>query len=246
MMSYTYECPKNIHMYRSAHDITKLKNGRWFIFNKEDTFGYGNITGEFKPKRDLKLINITHPDFYTSLISVLNEYTLKSDDIEKYKLHILFPLGFPDIDVYRQFAKRIGLTVFYPPCREDVESASQLFGGRSRCSVHDIDSIFLKFIQSIYNTYDGLISPIKLPNKISNGLHHSELCIFDLNNVEFIRLIDRTSGGGHIKNMNNDTPAMIIASNHTNPEIKRALKAITNFAKKMDKKNKTRKNYKKI
>ena len=155
-------------------------------------------------------------------------------------------MGFPDIDVYRQFAKRIGLTVFYPPCREDVESASQLFGGRSRCSVHDIDSIFLKFIQSIYNTYDGLISPIKLPNKISNGLHHSELCIFDLNNVEFIRLIDRTSGGGHIKNMNNDTPAMIIASNHTNPEIKRALKAITNFAKKMDKKNKTRKNYKKI
>ena len=66
-----------------------------------------------------------------------------------------------------------------------------------------------------------------------------------LNEKRCITLIDRTSGGGHITNMNNDTSKMIIASNHTNPEIKRALKAITNFAKKLDKKNKTRKNPKK-
>jgi len=196
-MAFIKDLPLNTKLYRSGNKQSDL-NGSWFCFNPNDTFGYGKITGEFQTKRVLKLIDITHPDFYNDYSHKLIQISKVNNDINTIKGQLLFPIGFIDINIYLEFAKSLSLQV--SPSSLDVGIESQFFGGRSRCSIHILDTNFINIIKEIYGlASDGIISPQRLPDRIRNGLHHSELCIFDINSIQYIDIIPRNIIGGDNK-----------------------------------------------
>ena len=51
-------------------------------------------------------------------------------------------------------------------------------------------------LKEFYPEYDGIVSPIRLPNILANAYHHSEMCIFNRDNVELVKELSRTQSGG--------------------------------------------------
>ena len=84
--------------------------GEWYTFIPEDSFGYGQITGEFKSKKTLKLLDITKESFYTDVKYKIMEYSKRDSDVYNNRFSLLFPLGFTDSFSYSKFAEIAGIT----------------------------------------------------------------------------------------------------------------------------------------
>jgi hypothetical protein len=60
----------------------------------------------------------------------------------------------------------------------------------------ELDLQLIILLKDIYPEYDGIVSPVNLPNILANAYHHSEMCIFNTDNVKFIKEIPRNQTGG--------------------------------------------------
>jgi hypothetical protein len=221
-MSFIKTIPVSSEFYRSANDVSNL-NGYWFGINPNDTFGYGSITGIFRPNRELKLIDITNQDFLNDFMNKLTEHSQTDPTIEILRNSLLFPIGFPNMDIYRRFCNNLGLKMHYPPNNIEVELATQFFGNRSRCSIKSLDVQFMEYLKTIYPRYDGIIAPVKLPNIIFNGFHHAEIGVFNTNLFNYIGNYSRPMSGGNCECKNElfeqPAPKMLIAIDIQHPLI---------------------------
>ena len=121
--------------------------------------------------------------------------------MEQLKPQILFPLGFDDRLFYREFAKEIGLNLSNIKLVPYIHILSNLkFNNRSRCSIHQLDTLLFNIIKGIYEPlYDGIGCLEKYPDVLRNGFHHTEIMIFKPSDVEYTKDIARISmGGGNI------------------------------------------------
>jgi len=193
-MSFDFILTPDTLLYRSAHTKEKLL-GEWYTFLVEDSYGYGSVTGEFKTKKPLKLLDITKNSFYNDVRDRINEHSKINPVINEKKTSILFPLGFPDSTVYSKFADLIRIPRS-PSIEFGIELDTQYYGNRSRCSLIQYDLELILVLKDIYPEYDGITSPIKLPNTLMNGYQHSEMCIFNRNNVELVKELPRVQSGG--------------------------------------------------
>ena len=199
-MSFDFILTPDTLLYRSAHTKEKLL-GEWYTFVAEDSYGYGSVTGEFKSKKPLKLLDITKNSFYSDVRDRINEYSKINPVINEKKSAILFPLGFPDYTVYIKFAELIPIQKS-PSIDINIELDAQYYGNRSRCSLIAYDLELILVLKEIYPEYDGIVSPIRLPNTLLNGYQHSEMCIFNKDNIELVKELPRTQSGGTMFSQN--------------------------------------------
>jgi hypothetical protein len=195
-MAFVITIPTTQLLYRSANNIADLP-GYWFGFDANDTVGYGSITAEFRPVRELKLIDITRQDFYDDYICKIVERSKIDPSMDSIKDVMLFPLGYINMEVYRKYCNMIGLTQA-PLTNMNVELATQFFYNRSRCSVKQLDINFINYLHTLYPYCDGIISQIKLPNVIYNGFHHAEVGVFDKSLMIQTQIVPRTIHGGTV------------------------------------------------
>ena len=188
-MSFDFILTPDISLYRSVKLRDQLL-GEWYCFIPEYTFGYGQITGEFKATKSLKLIDITKNSFYIEFRDKIIEYSKSNKLINDNKMLLLFPLGFTDFTVYTKFADQIHIPRV-STIDSVVELDTQYYGNRSRCSVLQLDLQLILVLKDIYSNYDGIISPVNLPNILINGHQHSEMCIFNKNNITLIKELPR-------------------------------------------------------
>jgi hypothetical protein len=222
-------------LYRSADTLSNLPSGYWFGFSPSDTFGYGSVTGEFNPTKDLKLLDITNLNFYEDLLQKLKERSIIDPPFNTAKNQILFPIGFTDFDTYHRFAIILGLTPHTLPNDIQLKLESLYFGNRSRCSVKQLDILLMEFLKHAYPMCDGIIAETKLPNLIFNGLHHAEIGIFDPSYVNIVGPVARTIIGGGFPY--SSEPKMLIAIDHSHPMIDIAKEYIEKNIKPMREKN---------
>jgi hypothetical protein len=189
-MNFITNYPSNSSIFRSAHTMDKLKEGKWFSFVPNVTFGYGTLTGEFKTNKDLKLIDICREDFYNEFINYLHAYNVSDSD----KCFYTFALGFVNFECYKNYAKSIGINV-NDNISDEIERMSQFFGNRSRCSVHQLDQKFVDILYIFFKDHaDGFIAKSPLPNKLMNGKHHPELYLFNNTDVTFTQTLPQSGG----------------------------------------------------
>jgi len=193
-MSFDFLLSPDQVIYRSAHTRENLLGG-WYTFIAEDSFGYGPITGEFKSKKTLKLLDITKNSFYNDFRDNIIKYSKSNPGMNSKKILLLFPLGFPDSTLYTKFADLIRIPRV-PTIDFGIELDTQYYGNRSRCSVMEYDLELILVLKEIYPEYDGIVSPIRLPNILANAYHHSEMCIFNKDNIELVKELSRTQSGG--------------------------------------------------
>jgi hypothetical protein len=193
-MDFDFKLLPDILLYRSVKTREHLL-GEWYSFIPEDTFGYGSITGEFKCIKPIKLLDITKNSFYNHFRDKIIYYSKINKHIDENKMILLFPLGFSDTIIYRKFANEIGMSIS-PQTNLTLELDTQYFGNRSRCSIMEFDLQLILVLKDIYQEYDGIVSPIKLPNILNNGYQHSEMCIFNRDNIRLIKEIPRVLQGG--------------------------------------------------
>jgi len=198
-MDFDFTLLSDVLLYRSV----KLRDnllGEWYSFMPQNTFGYGSITGEFKSIKPLKLLNITKNSFYNHFRDKIIDSSKKDESFNINKMMILFPLGFSDTTIYRKFAKELGIPSV-PETDLIIELDTQYYGNRSRCSVMELDLQLILLLKDIYPEYDGIISPIKLPDILKNGFQHSELCIFNRDNIRLIKEIPQVlqKGGNMLR-----------------------------------------------
>lgn len=189
--------PKGTKVYRSFTDNIK-REGYWFSLNETDTYGYGSYTGEFTASKDLKLINITNSDFYNILKQLLKESTATNNSLRTDYHNILFPLGFDDVLFYRELAKLYGIDPNLFALNPMVHSESIInFNNRSRLSIHQLDSKFMKFLKLVLSSVsDGIISLKPFPDIIRNGMQPPELSVYDKSFFQYIQDKPRTVVGG--------------------------------------------------
>ena len=90
------------------------------------------------------------------------------------------------------------LQISVPEIQLDI--LSQFIGNRSRFSEYRLDDFLVKILIHIYgDMYDGLIALEPLPNRLMSSLQYSELCIFNLNNRDYISEIAQIHSGGENK-----------------------------------------------
>lgn len=215
-MSFGFILSPSDLIYRSVNTREKLLGG-WYTFVAEDSFGYGPITGEFKSKKPLKLLDITKNSFYNNFRDTIIKYSKSNPAMNSKKISILFPLGFPDSTIYTKFAKLIGIQKA-ESIDLNIELDTQYYGNRSRCSVMEYDLELILVLKDIYPDYDGIVSPIRLPNTLANAYHHSEMCIFNRDNIELVKELPRTQSGG---TMFSQKPIRIVGAISLDNEITR-------------------------
>jgi hypothetical protein len=171
--------------------------GEWYSFTPEDTFMYGPITGEFKSKKTLKLLDITKNTFYNDFRDNIIKYSKSNPRINMQKMILLFPLGFSDSTIYTKYADELKIpkasTINF-----NIELDTQYYGNRSRYSILQLDLELILVLKDIYPEYDGIISPIALPNTRMSGYQYSEMCIFNKDNINLIKELERIQIGGNI------------------------------------------------
>ena len=195
-MSFDFILSYDVLLYRS----TKIREhllGQWYCFIPEHTFGYGPITGEFKTTKSLKLLDITKNSFYNDFKDKIIDCSKSNHLVNDNKMPLLFPLGFTDAIIYTKFADEIR---FPRVSTIDLvlELDTQYYGNRSRCSILQLDLQLILVLKELYSDYDGIISPVNLPNILMNGRQHSEMCVFNKDNIILIKELPRVlqSGGG--------------------------------------------------
>lgn len=196
-MAFDYTLSPDVLLYRSVRTRENLLGG-WYCFIPEHTLGYGPITGEFKSNRPLKLLDITTNNFYNDFTGKIVEYSRSMPEVISRKMYILFPLGFTDINVYKKFADEIHI-----PREANIhlglELDSQYYGNRSRCSVLEYDLELIVVLKKLYPEYDGIIAPVDLPDLLRNGYQHSELCVFNKDNITLVKELSIIHKGGEMK-----------------------------------------------
>jgi hypothetical protein len=195
--------PKDTKIYRSFNDDTK-REGYWFSLNEVDTHGYGKITAEFVPTRDLKLINISNSNFYDLLKQLIKGVTVTNDKLKEDSHNLLFPLGFDDVVFYRELAESYGVDHRSYKLNPYVHMESLLnFNNRSRLSLHTLDTKFMKFLKPLLSSFsDGIISLKPFPDIIRNGMQFPELSVFDKSVIEYVQDKPRGTaavGGGSLR-----------------------------------------------
>ncbi len=189
-MEFITNYPQDSIVYRSANTLDKLKNGQWFSFTPNATFGYGSLTGEFKINKKLKLIDICREDFYNDFINHLNIFNVSDDD----KCFCTFAVGFKNFECYKNYAKSCGFTIL-DSVSDEIERMSQFFGNRSRFSIYELDQTFVDMLYMFFKDHaDGFIAKSSLPNKLLNEKHHPELYLFDNTNITFIKTLPQSGG----------------------------------------------------
>lgn len=231
---------ENTKIYRSTTDSSK-KYGKWFGFSPKETYGYGNFTYEFKTKTDLKLLDITNYNFYSDFINRLNNFIKKDINIENLRYLILFPVGFHDYNIYREFAQTsISDSLSGSIMNPLLTMESQLFGNRYRCSLHSTDNLFMQVLQILYsNEADGFIADKQLPDRLRNGMHHKELCIFNENHSVFMSEINRTNNstmnaGGDVDIYNTNSLRVLTRGDVTNHDTLNLIEKGLVYLKKYD------------
>jgi len=194
-MSFDYILIPDNLVYRSVRSRDKLL-GEWYCFTPEDTLLYGEITGEFKCIRPLKLLDITKNSFYNDVTDKIKEYSKTDSYINEKKMFFLFPLGFPDFTLYKEFAKEELKFEVSPLVHKSIELETQYYGNRSRYSQLLLDINLVLLLRVIYPDYDGIVSPIKLPDRLRNGYQHSEICVFHKDTMELIKELPIAQSGG--------------------------------------------------
>jgi len=194
MESTTIELKKGSKLYRS-YNVESGKKGNWFSINAIDTYGYGNNTAEYILKKDIKLIDISKQEFYNRFTNDVKTKFAKDNNLIIKSL-ILFPLGFDDRVFYKEFAiKFIKLNLSFIELNPEVHIISNLsFNNRSRCSLTVTDNIFSMCIKELYgHIYDGFGCLEQFPDVLRNGFHHSEIMLFNNDNVEYEKDIERVT-----------------------------------------------------
>lgn len=179
--------PKNTLVYRSYADDSK-KTGYWYALNPNDVRGYGPRTGVFRTTKDLHLIDIQHENFYMNLKNAIKQRIPMIAGLENSCHEILFPLGFDDVTFYRDLAKMYGVDSTNYALVPSVHTHSLLyFNNRSRLSIHEYDTVMMKFLKGVYGMQlDGIISVTSFPDIIRNGMHLPELSVFDKSTIEYM------------------------------------------------------------
>lgn len=209
-MSYITIIPVTKKFYRSAQSIDNLP-GYWFGFTPNDTYNYGNITAEFNPVRELKLIDITSHDFYNEFTNKLLKLSELISTIDEKKDSILFPLGYVNIDTYRNFCNDYNIN-YAKSLDLPVQIATQFIHNRSRHSIKEADINLMNYLRVLYPNCDGIISQVNLPNIVLNGYHHAEIGLFDPNLMSPPNIIQRIISGGAKKKI-------VYAVNINNPAL---------------------------
>lgn len=208
-MSFDFILRPDMQIYRSVKSRDNFL-GEWYTFTPEESVLYGPITGEFKSKTPLRLLDITKDTFYNDVKYKVMEYAKTNEFVYINRMLLLFPLGFSDRILYIKYADSKNIArVPSAEVKIEIELDTQFYGNRSRHSILELDIYLIKLLKSIYPEYDGIASPIKLPNILSNGYHHSELCIFNKENVELVKELPRAQTGG---NMNREEPIRIVGA----------------------------------
>jgi hypothetical protein len=197
-MSFDFILSPEKPIYRSVKSRDNFL-GEWYTFLQEESVLYGPITGEFKSKTPLRLLDITKDTFYNDVKYKLMEYAKTNEFVYTNRMLLLFPLGFSDRILYITYADSKNISrVPTTEVKIEIEFDTQFYGNRSRHSILELDIYLIKLLKSIYPEYDGIASPIKLPNVLSNGYHHSELCIFNKENIELVKELPRIQTGGNM------------------------------------------------
>ncbi len=200
--------PKGYKLYRSFTD-DKKKIGNWFGFEASTTYGYGDKTAEFITTRDLKILDISKKEFYDNYTKDMIRYINDGHNISKASA--LFPIGFDDKSLYKEYAQKIiGLDASQFQFNPDLHIISNLeFSNRSRCSVHQFDEIFVKIVRDLYSSFcDGFGCSLNFPDTIRNGFQHPEIMVFDNTLITYTNDISRNimSGGDYICGYHNGIP----------------------------------------
>jgi hypothetical protein len=226
-MSFDFILTPETPIYRSVKSREMLL-GEWYTFLPEETILYGPITGEFKSKIPLKLLDITKATFYNDVINKIIEYSKTNVFVNANRMLLLFPLGFSDRLLYIKYADSKNISrVPTTDVKIEIELDTQFYGNRSRHSILELDVYLITLLKSIYPEYDGIVSPIKLPNILSNGYHHSELCIFNKENIELVKELPSVQTGGTM----GDPVRIVGAVSLDNEFIRRYKKSMIGFEK---------------
>lgn len=225
-MVFYINLPINTKVYRSSNAVSDL-SGKWFSLDPKYTYGYGSITREFKINKDVKLLNLESDEFYNDYIKQLNQLSKTNTIIKERKNVALFPLGYLDYDVYKRYAISIMPSLIIQPPVLDIDTYTQFTGNRSRLSEYRLDELLVHILHIIYgNTYDGIIALEPLPNRIFGKLQYSELCIFNVNNRDYISEIPQVQSGG-----DNHTVNMITAQYIESPYIDKLVSDVNEYMK---------------
>jgi hypothetical protein len=131
--------------------VQYLKSGQWYAFDASDTFGYGPVTGQFRPTRELKMIDITSHDFYINYVKDLNALIHMNPHLEDRRGFLLFPVGFQDGITYRELARHLSIDVA-PHIDLGLSISSQFYNNRGRCSIKQLDEDFIQILKILYGS----------------------------------------------------------------------------------------------
>ena len=197
-MSFDFILTPDRPIYRSVRSRDNFV-GEWYSFTPEDTILYGPITGEFKSRKSLKLLDITQNTFYNDVRNKIIEYAKTNPFVNTNRMLLLFPLGFSDPVLYIKYVDSLGISrVPTSDINLQIELDTQFYGNRSRHSILELDIHLITLLKSIYPEYHGITSPIKLPNILSNAYHHTEICIFNKENIELVKELPIVQTGGNM------------------------------------------------
>jgi hypothetical protein len=193
MSEFVIHKPAGMSLYRSVQERQHMFGKTWYGLSPNDTYGYGHITYEYKTNKILKFIDFTSMNFYNDYLYKLNS----SKSSFKEKINTLYPLGFSDKNVYHTYSQTLKLPIHIQQPALNTLLYSQLYNGRSRCSIGNFDELMSSFLKNKYkDKYDGIIMETSLPNILFNNSQHPEVFIFDEGNVDFVGEIQQIKYGG--------------------------------------------------
>jgi hypothetical protein len=211
-MNFEIKLKPDEKVYRSFNTPTHIMGRNWFTLSPEESFGYGKFTYAYKLKEDLPLIDFTSIHFYNDFLSKLKEIdpNIKAGLKTSLRNLLLFPVGFSDLHTYYEFAKnhiKPPNIIEFHKISEEIKTECQLYNNRSRHSDSVVDVLFIDYIKSVYGKYyKGIVMKYKLPNILQNSHQHTEICLFDANNVEPIHEIQRPQIGGQFLSQKTSMP----------------------------------------
>jgi hypothetical protein len=203
---FTFTFEQGQHLFRATDnqsiDIKDIP--LWFGEEEKVAKKYPrNYIFEFTTKRDLRLLNISHPlfhqDFMNKLLIMYRDFEARFDGtrliIPDDVLHALLPIGLFGLESQVEFLQnqRVDLShlnynsVWNKSFEKYVDAC---FGGKHRYSIYERDLRMVNVMKWLYREYDGYIIPMMWPSKLLDGLFNREICLFrgydSLSPIKFI------------------------------------------------------------
>lgn len=168
-------------------ELHTLVDGRelWTALKEHGAKQYGSNVFELKPKRRLRLLNVTSPIFHADIMGHANVKYTENNGMDENKMLLLAPLGLPNLSTQLKVLGEIQGGLYKPQNDQDASMLDYItlgvgyFGNCHRYSKTSTDTMMIKMIKEMYPNYDGIISPIMWPSIHHGGYLVAEMCVFD-------------------------------------------------------------------